>query len=67
MAFGQEDGDLRLAFGRLDKALESLGDMKNVVFARVYSLTNADGREAAATARRVLRPGSATCNHIADV
>ena len=23
MAFGQEDGDLRLAFGRLDKALET--------------------------------------------
>jgi enamine deaminase RidA (YjgF/YER057c/UK114 family) len=42
MAFGQEDGDLRLAFGRLDKALETSGtDMKKVVFARVYSLTSA--------------------------
>lgn len=41
MAFGGEDGDLRLAFGRLDKALESAGtDIKRVVFARVYPLTN---------------------------
>ena len=41
MAFGREDGDLRLAFGRLDKALESAGtDLKQVIFARVYSLSN---------------------------
>jgi enamine deaminase RidA (YjgF/YER057c/UK114 family) len=40
MAFGEEDRDLRLAFGRLDKALESAGtDMKLVVFTRVYALT----------------------------
>jgi enamine deaminase RidA (YjgF/YER057c/UK114 family) len=41
MAFGNEDGDFRLAFGRLDKALESVGtDAKQVVFTRVYALTN---------------------------
>ena len=65
MAFGQEDGDLRLAFGRLDKALES-SRYENVVLARVYSLTNA-----AAEKLRRLRAEyfdqAATCNHIADV
>jgi enamine deaminase RidA (YjgF/YER057c/UK114 family) len=41
MAFGREEGDVRLAFGRLDKALESAGtDLKQVIFTRVYSLTN---------------------------
>jgi enamine deaminase RidA (YjgF/YER057c/UK114 family) len=41
MAFGREDADVRLAFDRLDKALESAGtDLKQVIFARVYSLTN---------------------------
>jgi enamine deaminase RidA (YjgF/YER057c/UK114 family) len=41
MAFGREDADLRLAFGRLDKALESAGtDIKKVVFARIYALSN---------------------------
>ena len=46
MAFGREDGDLRLAFGRLDKALESAGtDLKQVIFARVYSLTNAAAQQ----------------------
>jgi enamine deaminase RidA (YjgF/YER057c/UK114 family) len=42
LAFGGADGDLRLAFGRLDKALESAGtDLKKVVFTRVYALSRA--------------------------
>jgi enamine deaminase RidA (YjgF/YER057c/UK114 family) len=40
LAFGRGEGDLRLAFGRLDKALESAGaDLKLVVFARIYALS----------------------------
>jgi enamine deaminase RidA (YjgF/YER057c/UK114 family) len=40
MAFGSAEGDIKLAFDRLDRALESAGtDMKKVVFARVYPLT----------------------------
>ena len=46
MAFGREDGDLRLAFGRLDKALESVGtDLKQVIFTRVYSLSNSAAQQ----------------------
>jgi enamine deaminase RidA (YjgF/YER057c/UK114 family) len=41
MAFGREPADLRLAFDRIDKALDDTGaDLKQVVFAHVYSLAN---------------------------
>jgi len=42
MAFGDQDGDVRLAFERLGKALESLGvSYQDVVFSSVYPLTRA--------------------------
>jgi enamine deaminase RidA (YjgF/YER057c/UK114 family) len=42
MAFGGEDGDVRLAFQRLEKALEPLGvSYRELVFSSFYSLTRA--------------------------
>ena len=42
MAFNYEDSDVRLAFGRLDKALESVqSSLKMVAFSSLYPLSNA--------------------------
>jgi hypothetical protein len=42
MAFGDQDGDVRLAFQRLGKALEPLGvSYQDVVFSNIYPLTRA--------------------------
>lgn len=47
MAFGDQDGDVRLAFQRLGKALEPLGvSYRDVVFSSFYLLTTAMGEKA---------------------
>jgi enamine deaminase RidA (YjgF/YER057c/UK114 family) len=57
MAFRESDPDLRLAFQRLEKALEPLGvSYKGVVFASYYPLTRAIAARAAAISAEFLAP-----------
>ena len=51
MAFGDQDQDLRLAYGRLGRALESMkADPVNALAVNVYSLNGAVGQKAAGLA-----------------